>query len=246
MKPVSFEYLAPRTIAQAVADVSESGDVAVLAGGQSLLPELNARTRRPDLVVDLGRVAELRTSATDDTTVFYGAMARLSELDTNAFPALTAAIRTIGDFEIRNRSTVGGTIVYANPAGQFLTVAAALGAQVVTVASTGSRTTELPDFLRGAHKTALRSGELVTGVRLRAFARRQGFAIVGRHRRVCACAVENDGLVASIGGMRQTTIVLSGSDLSEVIDAVRQRTADPYVSGLAVAAVRRAVEGMLR
>ena len=173
MIPAEFEYLAPSSVEEAVAALAEHGDEAkVLAGGQSLLPILRMRLNAPGVIVDLGRIAELRGVSEDGDHVVIGAMTPYSEVlasdvvSTHA-ALLSKAIATVADPQIRHRGTVGGALVHADPAGDVGAPALALGAQLVIAGAGGAtRTVAADDFFEDLFTTAVGEGELLTQIRI--------------------------------------------------------------------------------
>jgi carbon-monoxide dehydrogenase medium subunit len=171
--PASFDYLAPSSVEEAVAALAEHGDEAkVLAGGQSLLPILRMRLNAPGVIVDLGRIAELRGVSEDGDHVVIGAMTPYSEVlasevvSTHA-ALLSKAIATVADPQIRHRGTVGGALVHADPAGDVGAPALALGAQLVIAGAGGAtRTVAADDFFEDLFTTAVGDGELLTQIRI--------------------------------------------------------------------------------
>lgn len=198
MKLPPFDYHAPRTLDDALTLLQEHDfDAKVLAGGQSLVPLLALRMARPEVVIDLGRVAGLDTIDTDDGALVVGAMAREHTAETSSLvrrhvPLLADALPLIGHAAIRSRGTIGGTIAHADPAAETPAVALALDAQIVAQsAARGARTIPAADFFQGFLTTALDDDEVVTRIRFPSaapgtgacfdeVARRHGdFAIVG-------------------------------------------------------------------
>ena len=173
MIPASFDYLAPSSVEEAVAALAEHGDEAkVLAGGQSLLPILRMRLNAPGVIVDLGRIAELRGVSEDGDHVVIGAMTPYAEVlasevvSTHA-ALLCKAIATVADPQIRHRGTVGGALVHADPAGDVGAPALALGAQLVVAGAGGAtRTVAADDFFEDLFTTAVGDGELLTQIRI--------------------------------------------------------------------------------
>jgi aerobic carbon-monoxide dehydrogenase medium subunit len=175
MKPPRFEYVAPATVEEALDLVREAdGDARFLAGGQSLVPLLNMRFARPSRLVDLNRVAALRSVGWTDGDVRIGAMVRQHELEDDAalrqrIPLLADAAACIAHLAIRMRGTVGGSIAHADPAAELPATVIALGAQTVVRSAEGStRTVPAADFFRGPFKTALAEGELLEAVKITA------------------------------------------------------------------------------
>src|SRR3954469_14929471 len=172
MIPAQFEYLAPTSVADAVAALAEHGDEAkVLAGGQSLLPILRMRLNAPGVVIDLGRIPELQGVSEDGDHLVVGAMTTYaavlaSEAVSTHAALLSKAIQTVADPQIRHRGTVGGALVHADPAGDVGAPALALEAELVIQGPGGARTVPADEFFRDLFETAVGEGELLTSVRI--------------------------------------------------------------------------------
>jgi len=197
MKPAPFDYVAPRSLDEAVAALAEGGPEAkLLAGGQSLIPLLNFRLARPALLVDLNRVAELAYVRPRNRGTAIGAMTRQMTIERDRAlsekqPLLAEAIRWVGHVAIRSRGTIGGSLAHADPAAELPAVAVCLDAQLSVVGPRGRRTVSADDFFVGYLSTALLSDEILvetwlpplkprTGQAWLEFARRHGdFALAG-------------------------------------------------------------------
>ena len=173
MIPASFDYLAPTTVAEALAALEEHGDEAkVLAGGQSLLPILRMRLNAPSVVIDLGRIAELQGISEEGDVIVIGAMTPYaavlaSEVVSTHAGLLSKAVATVADPQIRHRGTVGGALVHADPAGDVGAPVLALGAQLVVAGAGGqTRTVAADDFFEDLFTTAVGEGELLTQIRI--------------------------------------------------------------------------------
>lgn len=172
MIPAAFDYVAPTTVADALAALAEAGDDAkVLAGGQSLLPILRMRLNAPEKVVDLGRIEELHGIRDDGDHVVIGAMTTYadvlaSDLVREHAGVLHAAVAEVADPQIRHRGTVGGALVHADPAGDVGAPVLALDAELVVAGSGGERTVPAGDFFRDLFETAVGDGELLTAIRI--------------------------------------------------------------------------------
>ncbi len=173
MIPASFDYVAPTSVQDAVAALAEHGDDAkVLAGGQSLLPILRMRLNAPSVVIDLGRIPELRGISEDGDHLVIGAMTTYAALLASEAVAthaalLSKAIATVADPQIRHRGTVGGALVHADPAGDVGAPALALEAELVITGAGGStRTVAAEDFFEDLFTTAVGDGELLTQIRI--------------------------------------------------------------------------------
>lgn len=172
MIPASFDYVAPTSVADALAALAEAGDdVKVLAGGQSLLPILRMRLNAPDKVVDLGRIEELKGVSEDGDHLVIGAMTTYadvlaSDLVRQHAGVLADAVAEVADPQIRHRGTVGGALVHADPAGDVGAPALALDTEFVIAGSGGERTVAAGDFFLDLFETAVGEGELLTAIRI--------------------------------------------------------------------------------
>lgn len=172
MIPAAFDYVAPESVADAIAALTSGAEeVKVLAGGQSLIPVLRLRLAAPTLIVDLGRVDELTGVRDDGDAIVIGAMTTHHEIATNALVAehaalLAKAAETVADPQVRHRGTFGGALAHADPAGDLPAPALALDAQLVIVGPGGERTVAAADFFEDIFTTALGEDELLTQIRV--------------------------------------------------------------------------------
>jgi carbon-monoxide dehydrogenase medium subunit len=171
MIPAAFDYHAPTSVEEALRLLGSSGDVKVLAGGQSLIPVLKLRLAAPEVLVDLGRIEALRGIRENADELVIGAMtphdevARSSLVATHAL-LLTKATQTVADPQVRHRGTFGGALAHADPAGDLLAPALALDASFVIVGPSGSRTVPAADFFQDLFTTAIGEDEILTEVRV--------------------------------------------------------------------------------
>lgn len=170
MKPVDFDYEAPTTLEEALQLAAASRDVQYLAGGQSLVPQMNMRLARPTHLIDLNRICTLARVARVDDGLHIGAMTRHRTLELSpeihaAVPVLATMARHIGYIAVRNRGTIGGSLAYGDPAAEWPLATVALDAQIVLAAPNGARrTVDAREFMIGPFATALASGELIEEV----------------------------------------------------------------------------------
>jgi carbon-monoxide dehydrogenase medium subunit len=181
--PARFDYVDPTTVAEALTCLAErpDDDVKVLAGGQSLIPLLKLRFARPDLLVDINRIDELRGVRADGDGLRIGALVRESELEADPavrhrFPILRDASRVIADPVVRNLATVGGNLAHGDPANDHPAVMVALDASIVARGPEGERAIGAADFFKGLFETALEPTELLTEIRVPALAAGTGTA----------------------------------------------------------------------
>ena len=170
MKPPPFDYYRPDTLDETCALLARhGGEARVLAGGQSLLPLMKLRLARPGVLVDLDRVRDLAYVRRDDGLLAFGAMARLSELESSTVrslhPVLAAVAPHIGHAAIRHRGTVCGSLAHADPAAELPVVALALDAELCVSSATETRAVPARDFFVTSLTTSLRPGEILREAR---------------------------------------------------------------------------------
>jgi carbon-monoxide dehydrogenase medium subunit len=195
MIPAAFDYVRPRSIEEAVGLLQKHGeDAKLLAGGHSLLPAMKLRLAQPKVLVDIGRLAELASIEADGELLAIGALAthgaiESSELVKAQCPLLAEVAGSIGDVQVRNRGTLGGSLAHADPAADWPAAVLALEAEIEAVGPGGRRTLGAKEFFTGIFETALKPGEILTRVRVpqtaasvayEKFAQKaSGFAIAG-------------------------------------------------------------------
>jgi aerobic carbon-monoxide dehydrogenase medium subunit len=172
MIPSNFDYVAPTTVEDAVTALAEGGeDAKVLAGGQSLLPVLRLRLAAPTIVVDLGRIDELRGVREDGDALVIGAMTTHYDVLRNSLvhqhaQLLAEATRTVADPQIRHRGTLGGAVAHADPAGDLCAPVLALDATLTAAGPSGRRTIAAEEFFEDYLTTALQPDEILVDIRL--------------------------------------------------------------------------------
>ncbi|MGB5935943.1 MAG: xanthine dehydrogenase family protein subunit M [Ornithinimicrobium sp.] len=173
MIPAEFEYAAPTSVSAALALLAEHGDDAkVMAGGQSLMPILRMRLNAPEMVIDLGKIAELTGVSDEGDAIRIGAMTTYadvlaSDLVSEHAGLLTKAVAEVADPQIRHRGTVGGALVHADPAGDVGAPILALDAELVITGADGAeRSVSASDFFVDIFETAVQEGELLTEIRI--------------------------------------------------------------------------------
>ena len=212
MIPGAFDYHAPASLAEALSLLSANPDDAkVLAGGQSLLPLMKLRLAKPEVIIDIGGLAELDYVREDGDGVAIGALATYTDVAENELvrrrcPLLAQAAEVVGDVQVRNRGTVGGGLAHADPAEDLPAAVLALDAEVTAVGPGGERRIPAREFFVTMLTTSLEPDELLTEVRApardgyksayrKASRQAAGFAIVG----VAACLKESaDGVCEDI------------------------------------------------
>jgi aerobic carbon-monoxide dehydrogenase medium subunit len=211
--PAPFQYSAPTTIDETVSLLAEIGDEGrVLAGGQSLLPMMKLRLAAPAHLVDINGVGGL-SEITMNGDLHIGALVRHADVVDNASvaaasPLMAATAKWVADPLVRNRGTVCGSIAHCDPEGDWNSVMLALGADVVATGPDGERAIPIADFVVDFFTNSLRTGEMVTGVRVPKADRNTGGAYLKLERKIGDYAtvgvathlrLADDGTVAEAG-----------------------------------------------
>ena len=236
MTLAAFAYQRPRSLAEAVEAMAEAPDARWLSGGMSLLPMMKLELAAPPALLDLSGVEDLRGIRDEGDFLHIGAMTRHVELARD--PAVrrdahlaSLAAERIGDPQVRNRGTVGGSLAHADPAADLPAALLALDAEVEAVSARGRRALSVQDLLLGPMMTALEPDELIVAIRIPKHAgHRQaytkvphpasGYAVVG-----VAVAIHEEG-----GRVRQAAIAVTGVALK----AFRAARAEAVLAGQAV------------
>ncbi len=169
MKAAKFDYVVAKTVAEAAAALAGEGrSTAAIAGGQSLLPMLNLRLARPDVLVDIAGIEELKAAASSASTIRIGALTTHAEIeDGKIFDRFGGLLQTIASGisyrSIRNYGTIGGSIALADPAADWPVCLIALAADVRIADGGVTRLEPVRDFIRGQYATSLRSNEIIVG-----------------------------------------------------------------------------------
>jgi aerobic carbon-monoxide dehydrogenase medium subunit len=172
MIPARFSYVRPDSVAQAISLLADLGeDAKVLAGGQSLLPMMKLRLATPSTLVDIGRLVETSYIRVDGDHLAIGATTRHADLIRSTVvaseaPLIAYAASLVGDPQIRNRGTLGGSLVHADPAADLPTAVLASGATVVLRGPAGEREVSVDSFFVDLFQTAAQPDELLVEVRL--------------------------------------------------------------------------------
>jgi aerobic carbon-monoxide dehydrogenase medium subunit len=172
MFPPRFDYVAPQSVNEVLSLLAEHGDDAkVLAGGQSLIPLMKFRFASPKLVVDINNVPGLDGIEERDGVLHIGARARHNQIGDSpviaaGWPLIAACAPLVADPIVRNLGTIGGSLVHADPGGDWGTAMLALNAEVVARSTGGERTIAVSDLFEGTYTTALRPDELLTEIRI--------------------------------------------------------------------------------
>jgi aerobic carbon-monoxide dehydrogenase medium subunit len=172
MKPARFDYIAPASIEALLSLLSEYGPAAtVLAGGQSLMPLLNRRHVRPELLIDINRVVGLEGISFAHGTLHIGAVTRQREIEYSGVvaahaPLLAKAIKFVGNPATRNRGTLGGSIAFAEPSAELPACMVCLGANFHLASERGERRIPAVEFFHGRRRTALSADEVLLSIEI--------------------------------------------------------------------------------
>ncbi|MDR7615644.1 MAG: xanthine dehydrogenase family protein subunit M [Armatimonadota bacterium] len=219
MKPPVFDYQDPASVEEALELLARHGAAAkVLAGGQSLMPLLNLRLARPEVVVDINRIDALDYLTEESGWLRVGARVRQRRLEREAevrrmVPLLTEAVRFVGHPQIRNRGTVCGSLAHADPAAELPAVAVAVGARLVARSRSGVREIPAEEFFTGPLTTALRPDELLAEARFPCTGPDWGWAFLevsNRHGDYALCAVAA-GVRAGDGRIQDARLAYAGA-----------------------------------
>ncbi len=231
MIPQAFEYVAPRSLREALGILSDRGeDAKIIAGGQSLVPLLKLRLASPALLVDINRIAGLDSIDESARTLRIGALVRMADLERSAlirklFPIIHDAAAVIADPLVRNLGTVGGNISHGDPANDLPAVMLALGAEFIATGPSGERALKAEGFFQDTFATALARNEILTEVRISLPAPQSGGAYVKFEQKVADFATagaalqlslnprgEIDGLGLGLTAVRPTAIKVKGAE----------------------------------
>ena len=254
MIPPSFDYVAPKTLSEAVAVLGQNENAKVLAGGQSLIPLMRFRLAGPTLLVDLNRVEGLSYIKEDDGKLKIGAMTRQSavehsELVSTKYSLLADTVKVLSDPVVRNLGTVGGNVANADPVNDEPATMLAYEAEVVAMGPNGERVIPITSFYLDLYQCALARDEILTEVRVPMPKRRSGGAYLKLERKVgdyataaVAAQVELDegGNFASVG-IGLTNVGLTALKATAAEDFLRGKAAtDDNIRGAAKLAAEAA------
>jgi carbon-monoxide dehydrogenase medium subunit len=172
MMPAEFNYHKAESIHEALSMLKEHGaDAKLLAGGHSLLPAMKLRLNKPATLIDIGRIPELRFIEEEGNEIVIGSASTHHDIARSnvlrkKISMMSEAAELIGDLQVRNMGTLGGSIAHADPAADWPALLLAAGATIVVKSQDGSRSIPAGDFFTGFYTTALEPEEIITEVRL--------------------------------------------------------------------------------
>ncbi|MGH9325522.1 MAG: FAD binding domain-containing protein [Terriglobia bacterium] len=205
MIPQAFEYHAPKSFAEAASLLSELGDECkILAGGHSLLPTLKLRLAQPRSLIDLTRLSELKYIRESDNKIEIGALTTHFQIESSDLlktkcPLLPETAREIGDVQVRNRGTLGGSLAHSDPAADWPAAILALDAEIEARSASGSRSIAATDFFVDLLTTALRSDDILAAVRIPVPEPQTGWAYVKLHHPASGYATVGAAAVIRLG-----------------------------------------------
>jgi aerobic carbon-monoxide dehydrogenase medium subunit len=197
MIPASFDYIAAKSLDEALSLLAKHKDDAkLLAGGHSLLPAMKLRLAQPKVLIDIGRIKDLSYIREAGGQILIGAMTthfqiETSDLLSHACPLLPETATHLGDMQVRNKGTIGGSLAHSDPAADWPAAVLAVGAEIVAAGAKGERVIKADDFFVDLFTTALKPGEVLKEIRFAAPKGRvgqcylkmrhpaSGFAVVG-------------------------------------------------------------------
>ena len=197
MISAQFDYIVPKTLAEAISLLGEHPDEAkILAGGHSLIPAMKLRLATPQLLIDIGRIKDLSYIREEGGKILIGAMTTHYQIETSSrlqqiCPLLSECAKSIGDVQVRNRGTIGGSLAHSDPAADWPAAVLALGAELVISGAKGERTVKADSFFVDLLTTVLGQNEILKEIRitipsgkvgqayLKAPQPASGFAVVG-------------------------------------------------------------------
>jgi aerobic carbon-monoxide dehydrogenase medium subunit len=276
MISANFDYESPRTLSEALDLLSSREDAKILAGGHSLLPAMKLRLAQPALLVDIGRIGGLDYIRESGDQVRIGALTTHAEVAASQLlrrvsPLLALTATQIGDTQVRNRGTIGGSLAQAHPAADYPAAVLALDAEIVAQSRSGERVLPIASFFTGMFSTQLRSDEILTEVRVPRTTSENvvykkfhhpasGYAVVGAAVRLKMSGSKIDSAAVGIAGVSDSAyrataveIALRGKPVSAIAEAAKQTArgveiigdvyaSAPYRQHLVTVIARRALE----
>jgi carbon-monoxide dehydrogenase medium subunit len=220
--PAAFDYHVAKTVDEAIALLqTHSGEAKLLAGGHSLLPTMKLRLAQPGHLIDLGRIDGLSYIREEQGYVALGALTTYSKIERSAvltrrFALLPEGTALIGDQQVRNRGTIGGSVAHSDPAADMPGMVLALKAIIVARGPNGQREIGADDFFQDLFTTALEEHDVVTEIRLPILPARSGSAYEKLANRASHYAVAGCAAVVTLGGDNtcvSASVVITGASV---------------------------------
>ena len=206
MIPAQFDYQAPKTLDEAISLLAQHPDDAkILAGGHSLIPAMKLRLAQPALLVDIGRIKDLSYIREDGNQILIGATTTHYQIESSDLlreicPLLPDCAWQIGDVQVRNKGTIGGSLAHADPAGDWPAAIIALRGNLVVAGKDGERVIAADDFFVDLLTTALQPGEILREIRIEKPQGHPGQAYQKVPHPASGFAVVGVAVILSIGG----------------------------------------------
>jgi carbon-monoxide dehydrogenase medium subunit len=223
MYSAAFDYYRPKTVVEALALLRRHRDSKLLAGGHSLLPAMKLRLASPRALVDIGGIKGLSGIKAKGRTLEIGALTTHSEIAGSSLvrrscPLLSETAAQIGDLQVRNRGTIGGSIAHADPAADFPTAILALDATILAKGPRGARRIPAAGFFTDLFETALKPGEILTAVALPALGKGAGSAYLKHRHPASAYAVVGVAAILEVEGGRiaRAALAIGGATTNPV------------------------------
>lgn len=200
-----FDYVRASTVDEAITLLSQNEDARILAGGHSLIPAMKLRLAQPPLLVDIGGIKDLSYIREEDGQIRIGAMTTHYQLESSDLlkkicPLLPECASHIGDVQVRNKGTIGGSVAHADPAGDWPAAIIALHAEIVATSKSGDRTIKADDFFVDLLTTALEPGEILRELRVPKSNGRTGTAYTKMHHPASGFAVVGVAVTLTLDG----------------------------------------------
>ena len=214
MIPANFEYIRATSVEHAVNLLKEHGyDAKLLSGGHSLIPAMKLRLNRPEILIDIGRIPDLNNISEHGEEIVIGANCTHAQIEKSPIikeklNILSQTASVIGDVQIRNHGTIGGSLAHSDPSSDYPATVLATEAIIEVYGPNGGRSIPASDFFQGIFTTALDDEEMITSIRfpktsngvyLKFFQPASRFAVVG-----CAAVKDNKGIRIGITGVSDT------------------------------------------
>jgi aerobic carbon-monoxide dehydrogenase medium subunit len=234
MYAAEFDYHRPKSLAEATRLLQSNKDAKLLAGGHSLLPAMKLRVAVPSALVDLSGLKELAGIKPEGDALRIGALTTHATIASSSevaagCPILAEAASQIGDLQVRNRGTIGGSIAHADPSADFPTVVVALGATLVAAGSSGSRDIPAEGFFKDYFTTDLQPAEILTAVRVPTYGKGTGGAYLKHRHPASNYAVVGVAAIVELkdGKCARASVVVGGV----TVNPVRAKAAEAALAG---------------
>jgi aerobic carbon-monoxide dehydrogenase medium subunit len=246
MISTEFDYVRAQTLDEALGLLAENEDAKILAGGHSLIPAMKLRLAMPPMLIDIGRISDLSYVREEGNQICIGAMTSHYQIESSDLlkqicPLLPECAGHIGDVQVRNRGTIGGSVAHSDPAGDWPAAVIALEAEMIVAGKNGERSIKADDFFLELMTTALAPAEILREIRFNKPAGRTGQAYVKMHHPASGFAVV--GVAASIalndnGLIQKVNIAVTGVSAkayrAAAVEAALSDLDEPTIANAAV------------